>query len=104
METILIRPELLELVRDGKKHSTCRLGRRNYPLGMTKLQSNASEDYSYIDITEMEYIKLGDLSEKVAARDGYRDTVQLIETMKDIYVDITDDSDITIVWFTYGDE
>jgi len=99
METILIRPELLQLVREKIKTTTCRNGIRNYPCGKTILKSNASEDYSYINITGLIYYKFKDITDEIAKGDGFKNRENLIAVMRDIYGEITDDSDITIVSF-----
>jgi len=99
METILIKPVLLELVKQGIKTSTCRNGIRTYPLGKTILKSNVSEDFVYIEITELKYYKFKDITDEIAKTDGFKNKENLIEVMKEIYGDITPESDISIVFF-----
>lgn len=99
METILIRPELLQLVIDGKKKSTCRNGIRNYPIGRAILKSNQSDDHCFINITKLVYHKLGDVTDEMAKDDGFDTKDNLLAVMQEIYAGITDESDITIVYF-----
>jgi hypothetical protein len=103
METILIRPELLEQVKNQTKITTCRYGIRTYPLGKTILKSNASEDFVYINITDLKYCKFKDITDGIAKSDGFESKENLIAVMRDIYGDITEGSDITIVCFELCD-
>jgi len=100
METILIKPNLLKLVINGQKVTTCRHGVRTYPLEKTRLQSNSSEDYIYININELKYYKLKNITNDMAQDDGFDNRENLIEVLEQIYDGINDDSDITIVCFT----
>lgn len=102
METILIRPNLLELVKQGVKTTTCRMGIRNYPLTKTILKSNVegSEDFVYIIITDIKYHKLNDITDEIAKSDGFANKENLYNVMKDIYKDITNSSDISIIYFS----
>jgi hypothetical protein len=100
MEIILIRPELLKLVKQGKKTTTCRNGKRNYPLGKTILKDNSSEDYIYINITKLQYSKLKDITDETAQNDRFADRENLIIVLNEIYTGINEDSDVTIVYFS----
>jgi len=102
MNQILIKPELLQLVKENKKTSTCRQGIRTYPLGLTILASNVpeSEDFAYIDIKELRYYKLKGVTDEMAQDDGFDNRENLIKVLESIYEGINDESDITIVCFT----
>lgn len=99
MEQILIREELLTLVINREKTTTCRKGIRNYPLGATILKSNSSENQTLINILDMKYIKLKDVTDEIVKSDGFQDKSNLFKVMQEIYEDITDETDITIVYF-----
>lgn len=104
METILINSDLLELVKQGKKITTCRNGIRKYKSGKTILKSNISEDFVIINITELVYCKLKDVTEDMAKDDGFVNKANLIELLESIYKEINDESDITIVHFSLLNE
>ena len=103
LEIILIRPDLLELTRQGKKYSTCRYGIRNYPLGKTILMSNQAEDFIYINITKINYCKFYELTDEVARMDGFKDVQELKTILGDIYGYIPADADMSIIEFNLED-
>lgn len=99
METILIKPLLLELAKAGLKTTTYRKGIRQYELGKAILKSNESDDFMYIDITEVKYFKLKDITDEIAESNGFKDKVSFNKLIKDTYEDINKESDVTIVCF-----
>jgi hypothetical protein len=103
METILIKPELLELVKKEEKTTTCRQGLRTYSLAKTILKSNASEDFVYINVNELRYYKLKDVTDEMAMDDGFENRDNLIQVLQGIYQGINDESDVTIVCFSLSE-
>ena len=97
MQEILIREELLEQTIEGKKTTTCRKGIRTYDLGETILKSNSSENFVLINITELKYYKMKDITDEIAKCDGFANRENFIKVMQEIYESINDDTDVTLV-------
>jgi hypothetical protein len=99
MQEILIKEELLQLVLEGKKTTTCRFGKRDYELVKTRLKSNSTENYTHIDLLDMRFIEAKDITDETANYDGFNTREELITVLTSIYGEIKDTDIITIVYF-----
>jgi hypothetical protein len=99
MQEILIKEELLQLVLDGKKTTTCRFGKRDYKLTRTRLKSNSSDNFTYIDLLDMRFIEAKDITDETANYDGFNTREELVAVLTSIYGAIKDSDIITIVYF-----
>jgi hypothetical protein len=95
--SIPLAPDLLPLVLSGKKTSTVRLGIRNYRLGPARIVSGNVD--IPIEITNIEFMKLGDLNENVAKSEGYTTLDEFLSTLKRFYPGAKTDGDVTVVRF-----
>jgi hypothetical protein len=94
---IPLAPDLAPLVLSGRKTSTVRLGIRNYPIGPAKIVSGNLN--IPIEITEVEFTKVGHLSEGVAKSEGYESLEELFGALKRFYPGASVDRDVTVVRF-----
>jgi len=104
MNGILIRENLLEQVIKGEKTTTCRLGRREYPLVKMIMRSNSSNNFCVIKVLKTEYVAFGNITDEIAKKDGFETRGNFIDVMRDIYGDVKPDDVITIVFFEVVDE
>jgi hypothetical protein len=89
--------ELVPLVLSGKKTSTVRLGIRKYQLGPARIVSG--NQGIPIQITGLEFTKVGRLDERVAKSDGYDSLGELLRVLKRFYPSAQIDDDITVIRF-----
>ena len=99
MQEILIREELLNEVKAGRKTTTCRNGKRDYSMGETQLKSNSTENFAIINLLKMEFRTVGELDDEIAKTDGFNTKAEFISVMEDIYGKLNDDNIITVVYF-----
>lgn len=99
MQEILIREELLDQVKAGTKTTTCRLGKRDYAMGKTRLKSNSTDNFTMINLIKMVYHEAKDLTDEIAKTDGFDTKENFLAVMHDIYGEIKDDDIITVVYF-----
>jgi len=103
MQTIKFKPDLFDLVLRGKKLSTVRKGLRDYTLGDVLLETDPSRYTIHGTITKIELKKLSDLTDSDAKKEGYDSINSLLERVKQIYPEIQDDSEITVVDFDHAE-
>jgi hypothetical protein len=101
IQTIELREKMFDNVRKGIKIATLRNGKRDYILGDTILYGNEHKNAVFIEVTDINYMKLRDITDADAQQEGYAARDGLITVMKDIYKDITDESIVTQVYFRY---
>lgn len=99
---IKLKPELMQLVRDGKKSATTRLGIKELTLGSnTLVNSEYPDDRIEVIVTGLElatkrYIAS---SQRIASLENYEHPQELVNALESIYGKIEDDDDFTIVHF-----
>lgn len=100
MQTLQLVIDLFPNLIDGNKLCTIRKGYRNIELGPLVFEATENPRLKYhVDVLEVEHMKLGDVTDTLAMADGYTDAKSLKEGMKRFYPDLTDDTDITIIYF-----
>lgn len=99
IQTIELRDEMFDNVRKEIKIATLRKGKRDYTTGKTILFGQKYCDL--IDVTNVRYIKFSEITDADAQQEGYENKQGLIDVMKEIYTDITDETICTQVWFKY---
>ncbi len=82
---------------EGRKKSTIRRGRREYPFGECILQSS-SRGVSAI-IENIRYCRLEDLTDDDAIIDGFKSKNALLQTLFTFYTDLKPDDEMSIVYF-----
>jgi hypothetical protein len=94
---IPLAADLVPLVLSGKKTSTVRLGKRNYPLGPANIVSTNFD--VPIEITAIEFSRIGHLDEDVAKTEGYESVAELLGALRRFYPNANKDHDVTILRF-----
>jgi hypothetical protein len=94
---IPLAADLVPLVLSGKKTSTVRVGSRNYPLGPARIVSGNM--HIPIEITEIEFTKVGHLDERVAKSEGYDSLDELLSILMRFYPGTGTDRDVTVIRF-----
>jgi hypothetical protein len=94
---IALAADLVPLVLNGKKTSTIRLGIRDYPLGHAKIVSGKLN--IPIEITEIEFTKVGSLDGRVANSEGYGSLSELLLALRRFYPEAGNDRDVTVIRF-----
>jgi hypothetical protein len=97
MTSIPLASDLVPLVLSGKKTSTVRLGKRNYPLGPASIVSKNVD--IPIEITDIEFTKIGSLNEKIAKMEGYASVPELLSALEKFYPNVDSERDVTVVKF-----
>jgi hypothetical protein len=95
--SIPLAPDLIPLVLSGKKTSTVRLGIRRYPLGPARIVSGNVN--IPIEITEIEFMKLGELGDGVAKTEGYTTLGEFLSNLRRFYPGAEIDRDVTVIRF-----
>ncbi|RIK76513.1 hypothetical protein DCC62_11315 [candidate division KSB1 bacterium] len=90
-------PEYLESIRNGRKKSTIRIGRR--VVRGNKLIFDSSNSMLQVAVKQVRYKKFSEFDEEDAHKDGFNSLVELREAVKAIYPDIKDSSRMTIIEF-----
>lgn len=96
-QVLRLRSEFFDVVRRGQKCSTIRAGRRNFKVGPLILQSNF--DTLTVQVTEVVYKKLGELTQDDAQTDGFVTLEELRTTLKKIYPNLHKNSTVTLIYF-----
>lgn len=96
-QVLRLRPEFFDAVRRGKKCSTIRAGRRNFKAGPLTLQSDF--DTLTVQVTEVIYKKLGELTHDDAQTDGFATLEELRATLKKFYPNLHENSSVTLIYF-----
>lgn len=92
----------MNLVREGKKKATTRLGIKEWTLGSnTLVNSKDPDDKIEIIVTGLElatkqYVAS---SQRIAALENYEEPSELIKKLEEIYGEIDDSEDFTVAHF-----
>jgi len=97
MTTIKLNPDYFPLVQNGSKVQTIREGRRDYPLGPAKIESDGKSQE--IEIQRLEYARLADVTEAEARRDGFGSKDELVNALHRFYPDLEGEDVVTLVHF-----
>lgn len=97
MTTLPLAADLVPLVLSGRKTSTVRLGLRDYKKGNAALVSKGAK--IDIEITDITFTKVSDLTDAIAKRDGYETITDLLAALRHFYPDLSEERDVTIIGF-----
>lgn len=103
---IKLQPELMTLVREGKKKATTRLGIKEWTLGSnTLVNSQDPSDKIEIIVTGLElatkqYVAT---SQRIACLENYEHPSELIQKLEEIYGSLDEDEDFTVAHFKVAD-
>ena len=100
VKRIYFSKEYKKKILKGEKSSTIRLGKRKkYKVGdIVELIVN-EKPVARAVITKIEYLKVKDLTEERAKKDGFHTKKKLLQALKRHYPRIKDNSVITIIEF-----
>lgn len=100
MQELLQHDDLLDLIIAGKKHATVRKGRRDITPSVLNLRSTQKSDKDHqVLVNKVEVVKFGNLTQEHAEIDGYESVHDLKSRLKDIYGELDDSQDMTIVYW-----
>ena len=104
MQNIKFAPDLFKLVKEGRKTSTVRNGVRNYTIGPVQFVTDPPDKNDRVRIrlrfiTKVELKTLKELTVEDAMNEYCHNVEQLIDRLKQIYPEINDDSEVTVVTF-----
>ena len=100
IQTIELRDDLFENVRNCTKIATLRKGVREYALGNTLLYGKKYCDM--VTVKDVIFKKFNEITDNDAKQEGYNKANELKNVMKEFYPDITEDTICTQVWFEYN--
>ncbi len=81
------------------KSTSIRLGIKNFNVGHSSIENVETGNEIYCTITKVELLKVSDLNDFHAIRDGFCGLRELIEELKNCYGDIRSQDHITRVTF-----
>ena len=93
------KKEYIEKILKNEKTSTIRLGKRVFEIG--EIVSIYLDDKKIADavITNVSYMKLNELTQKHAIKDGFKNKKELIKALKFHYPKISKDDIVTLIEF-----
>ena len=94
---IAFKDEYLDLILRGQKSSTIRLGRRDYPSGTALLTS--SHNCLRARILRCRALRVYDLTDQDAIRDGFSSLKDLLSALEEIYGSLDRGAEMTVVEF-----
>lgn len=97
MPVMLIKKSLLDLIKNGRKTTTIRLGRRKVKTGA--LTFLCGRETLKVQVTRVEYKSVDQLSQVDAQRDGFASLEGLIGVLRSFYPDMEPASEVTLVHF-----
>jgi len=99
MKKIMFSKEYEKKLRKGSKTSTVRLGKRKFSVGeVVELVVN-NKPIAKAMVTRVEYLKVKDLTDEQAKKDGFTSRNKLLKALKKHYPKIKDDSVVALIEF-----
>ena len=90
---------VMDSLQNWEKTVTIRKGRRDIVLGDLLFESVDEGRQEVVDVRKVIYCRLGEVPPSFYKRDGFNDSGEMIEVMREFYPDITSDSEVTIIDF-----
>lgn len=100
MQVLKLADDLFGPLREAKKLTTIRKGRRDVALG--ELRFEGAEDESLtevVNVTSVTFTTLAGVSPAILEADGFADHDDALEQMKRFYPDISFDTEVTVIDF-----
>ena len=95
---IMVKGEYGKLILEGKKVATIRLGKVK-PRYKEMIVHGGGRPLAKIEITNVTYKKVRELTDEDAKKDGFRDLKELLSHLKKVYGRLRDDDWVTIIEF-----
>ena len=86
-------------ILEEKKITTIRRGARNFKVGEKVLITSQDRIYAEAEITEIRCLKVSDLTDEDALKDGFSSKEELLKALKKYYSSIRPSDTVTIIGF-----
>lgn len=86
-------------ILEEKKITTIRRGVRNFKVGEKVLITSQDRIYAEAEITEIRCLKVSDLTDEDALKDGFSSKEELLRALKKYYSSIRPSDTVTIIGF-----
>ncbi|MHA1628292.1 MAG: ASCH domain-containing protein [Candidatus Baldrarchaeia archaeon] len=86
-------------ILEEKKITTIRRGVRNFKVGEKVLITSQDRIYAEAEITEIRRLKVSDLTDEDALKDGFSSKEELLRALKKYYSSIRPSDTVTIIGF-----
>ena len=86
-------------ILEGKKVTTIRKGIRDFKVGEKILITSQDRIYAEAEITEIRRLKVSDLTDEDALKDGFSSKEELLKALKKYYSSIRPSDTVTIIGF-----
>ncbi|MCX8204854.1 MAG: ASCH domain-containing protein [Candidatus Nezhaarchaeota archaeon] len=93
---LTMKGELADLVVKGLKSTTIRLGKLKLKHRVLTLHGGG-RDVARVEVTEVRYRKLRDLTDEDARRDGFENLEALLKALRGMYGEVRPDDTVTIL-------
>lgn len=100
MQKVVLAEDVFNVLLDGEKDVTIINGRCNIELGPLEFQSITEKRKQNVDVVTVTYTRLRDIPDDMVWADDYTDHTHLLERMKEVYPETTDDTECTIIIFS----
>ncbi len=99
MRRINFNPEYVRLIKNKRKSSTVRKGKRNFKKGEIVELAINNRPFALAKIVECELKTLGEITDEDAKRDGFKSKKFLVKALRQIYGEISPRDRFTIISF-----
>jgi len=89
----------IKKILEGKKVTTIRKGIRDFKVGEKILITSQDRIYAEAEIIEVKYLKVSDLTDEDALKDGFSSKDELFKALEKYYSSIKSNDTITIIGF-----
>ncbi len=99
MERINFDAEYVESIVQGRKITTVRKGVKSYPVGKTVELTVNYKPFAKAKVKKVVVKRVKELTDEDAVRDGFGSKEELLNALRKIYGDISENDLVTIVHF-----
>ena len=103
IQELMLADDLFEGIDDGTKQNTIRYGKRNIVPGVLRfVATDDNTETRLVEVTNVSYVRTGDITNEKAQSYGYYDKEDLIDVMRYYYPTIDDENDdLTVIEFRH---
>jgi hypothetical protein len=99
MQKLMLAEEVMDSLERWEKTVTIRKGRRDIVLGDLLFESVDEHRQEIVDVRKVIYCRLGEVPPSFYRRDGFNDSGEMIEIMREFYPEINSESEVTVIDF-----
>jgi hypothetical protein len=100
MQDLVLNEKFMDDVEERRKLCTIRRGRRDIMPGALTFTSHINKDRQiYVNVTQVTYTTVADLTDEQARLDGASDANEMIASLTEFYPDLSDADTLTIIQF-----